>query len=351
MNIPLAASASASASATRHLPPPSPPPNRPPGPPTYATLTAWLHHLLPAAPTHVPLIYHAPRTRPRQRHPLPIITRIICSVTATEGIYPLLSQASGGGVAAVVLHRPWDLDRRRVLEQEPSTLVLASHERLDESLTTGHNVPLLQRLGVPGGAGVSAGGMVPIVGYKGDPDRKIGLVARLGEGADDDDDDDDDDAPHTLEEWTTKIHAEFDGMESIVPSTPAERATYPAPRYIACMNAFEPPVIDRALAAAQSLSPEPINPQEIIYLTGQPRALGTTHAAERRIPCLFTGHRRAEVWAINYLAGLLREEFEGVEVVVVDEEKEEEEMQRRKREARRGKISRGPGTPVDLVHM
>lgn len=277
--------------------------------PTHATLTACLHALLPAAPSHLPLIYHTPRT-----HHIPV-TRIILSITATPGIYPLLHPGT-----ALFLHRPWDLDRRRI---KASTLVLASHQRLDELLTTGYNVPLLTKLGIEAGvAGEQM--MAPIVGYKGDPERKIGLVARLpGQGL------------VSLGAWIDRIHDEFHGLEAVRPPTPVEQDTYPTPRYIACMNAFEPGVIDRALAAAQSLSPhQPIDPQQIIYLTGQARPLGTMYATERRIPCLFTGHRRAEVWAVNYLAGILRQEFEGVEVLVVDEESEEEEMQRRKRETR-----------------
>lgn len=302
MDIPCPARLAAAAAAASRQSHPSAPPRHL----THATLTAFLHTLLPAAPTHLPLIYHTPRT-----HHIPI-TRIVLSITATPGIYPLLHPGT-----ALFLHRPWDLDRRRM---KPSTLVLTSHQRLDELLTTGYNMPLLQRLGVQET-------MAPIVGYKGDPERKIGLVARLaGKGV-------------SLGDWIDRIHEEFHGLESVTRPTSEEQDTYPAPRYIACMNAFEPAVIDRALAAAQSLSPDQrIDPQQIIYLTGQPRPLGTTYAAERRIPCLFTGHRRAEVWAVNYLAGMLSEGFDGVEVLVVDEEWEEEDMQRRKREAR---IERG----------
>jgi hypothetical protein len=73
----------------------------------------------------------------------------------------------------------------------------------------------------------------------------------------------------------------------------------------------------------------------MVYLTGQSRPLGAAHAEELGMPVLFTGHRRAEVWAVNWLAGLVREVV-GLEVVVVDEEWEEEEMQRRKRELREG---------------
>lgn len=276
-------------------------PHGSPGHLTHATLAAFFNLLLPAASTHLPLLYHTPRqTKP--------ITRLILSVTATPGIYPLLSPTT-----ALFLHRPWDLDRRKM---KPSTLVLASHLRLDELLTTGYNQVLLRRFGC-------GEPMKGIEGYKGDPERKIGLVARLpGDLA--------------LEVWIRKIHEEFEGLESVVPETLVDQEAHPIPRFIACMNAFEPDTIDRALDAVRSLEisiQEPATPSEIIYLTGQPRPLGTTHVQQLGMPCIFTGHRRAEAWAVRYLAGMVQQGF-GIEVVVVDEEAEEEEMQRRKKEMR-----------------
>lgn len=259
-------------------------------------LVAFFSLLLPAAPTHLPLVYHTPR------HHAPV-TRLVLSVTATPGVYAHLSPTT-----ALFLHRPWDLDRRRL---SPSTLVLTSHQRLDELLTTGHNTPLLHRLGC-------TGAMVPIVGYKNDPTRKIGLVARLP-------------TDHTLEHWVRVIHDEFQGLDPTPDS--GEPIT---PAYIACMNAFEPDLIDRTLRAAADLSPaagEPVSPRQIIYLTGQPRAPGLVHARALGMPVLFTGHRRAELWAVRWLARRV-EEVLGLHAVVVDELEEEEEMQRRKREQR-----------------
>lgn len=261
----------------------------------HARLIRLFELLLPAAPTHLPLIYHTPR---RQAP----ITRLVLSVTATPGIYPLLTPTT-----ALFLHRPWDLERRRLTS---STLVLASHQRLDELLTTGHNTPLLCRLGC-------ADPMIPITGYKTDPDRKMGLVARLP-------------SAQPLGYWIQRITDEFHGLDSTAVPDPSI-----VPRYIACMNAFEPSLIDQSLTAAQSLAGEPIPPAQMVYLTGQSRPLGAAHAEKLGMPVLFTGHRRAEVWAVNWLAGLVREVV-GLEVVVVDEEWEEEEMQRRKRELREG---------------
>ncbi|KAJ9104401.1 hypothetical protein QFC20_004537 [Naganishia adeliensis] len=260
----------------------------------HARLIALFQLLLPAAPTHLPLIYHTPR---RQAP----INRLVLSVTAKSGIYSLLTPQT-----AVFLHRPWDLDRRRLT---PSTLVLTSHQRLDELLTTGHNTPLLHRLGC-------ADPMVPITGYKNDPERKMGLVARLPS------------SHQPLAHWIQRITSEFQGLESTAVQDPSV-----VPRFLACMNAFEPTLIDQSIAAAQSISSEPVSPAQLVYLTGQSRPLGATYAERLGMPVLCTGHRRAEVWAVNWLAQIAREVL-GWEVLVVDEEREEEEMQKRKREER-----------------
>ncbi|KAI5452301.1 hypothetical protein NCC49_000865 [Naganishia albida] len=265
---------------------------------SHARLNALFAALLPAGATHQPLIYHTPRRQTT-------INRLVLSVTATLGIYPHLNANT-----ALFLHRPWDLDRRRLTG---ATLVLTSHQRLDELLTTGHNTPLLRRLGC-------TGRMVPIAGYKHDPTRKMGLVARLPADGE------------TLSYWTQRITREFGALDDLSGVVVADGQ---APmRFIACMNAFEPGLIDQSLSAAQQLSPDPITPKEIIYLTGQSRPLGAAHADALGMPVLFAGHRRAEVWAINWLADIVRGVMPDVDVLVVDEEKEEEEMQRRKKEAR-----------------
>ena len=117
-------------------------------------LIHFLNELLPPAAEHLPLIYHTSRSRP-------LVTEVILSITPTQGPYAALKPSS-----AIFLHRPWGLDRSRLF---PSTVVLSSHQRLDELLTTGWNKALLSRVGV----------VEPysgIVGYKQDPERKMGLV-------------------------------------------------------------------------------------------------------------------------------------------------------------------------------
>ncbi|KAJ9102610.1 hypothetical protein QFC19_004719 [Naganishia cerealis] len=296
-------------------------------PVSHTALTAFFCSLLPPAPSHLPLVYHSPHRPP------PAITRVVLSITATPGVYPYLSSPT----TALFLHRPWSLDRRKLSR---STLVLASHQRLDELLTTGHNEVLMRRLGVQGE-------MVPIVGYKNDPERKMGLVGRLPVGytvqkdkntdTDADADADADDAAQadpSFDDWLRIIRNEFPHAESHLQGPPSngDPVTAPTPQYIACMNAFDPEIITRVIASASLLSPSAsspttsssiaFHPSQIIYLTGQSRPLALAHAQALGIRVVTTGHREAEAWAIRFLQGAVEREWRGmgIQVVVVDEE-------------------------------
>jgi hypothetical protein len=71
----------------------------------------------------------------------------------------------------------------------------------------------------------------------------------------------------------------------------------------------------------ESSAESEIDPKEILYITGEPRPLGSEHAKISGMPTIFIGHNRSEVWAINWLAEQARERLgPGMEVVVVDEE-------------------------------
>ena len=209
----------------------------------------------------------------------------------------------------------------------PSNLVLTSHQRLDELLTTGYNLALMDKLGLE-----VEPGRGELIGYKTDPERKMGIVARVPSVSDTNQD-------KSLLEWLEIIKNEFHGLEGTNFDDLADPATV-VPKYIACMNAFEPTIIDRLLSV---LSNHPVGPteppsiwkdtpldpnasteidsKEILYITGEPRPLGTDQAKSSGMPTIFIGHNRSEVWAINWLAGKARERLgAGMEVVVVDEE-------------------------------
>jgi hypothetical protein len=206
--------------------------------------------------------------------------------------------------------------------------VLTSHQRLDEILTTGYNLPLMEALGVDIEAGKGE-----IVGYKGDPERKMGIAGTIPQEL----------SRRSFREWKDKVSEQFEGLEGDNYQDLVDTPFFPEgmeriPKYIACMNAYEPTIINRLLSVLSStenrsevehdtplaVSPHenvPPTPSEILYITGEPRPLGSESAKTLGLPTLFVGHNRSEVWAIKYLAQKLREAFgDRLEVIVVDEE-------------------------------
>lgn len=252
-------------------------------------------------------------------------------MTPTEGVYAELTPRS-----AVFLHRPWGVERSRLGQ---GNLVLTSHQRLDEVLTTGYNLALMDSLGLGSGSGLRSGEeRGEIIGYKGDPERKMGVVVQVPEEL----------SGRTIEDWKKALSEQFDGLEGdnfsdlVSPTSPEGEKEddrpreLPRPRFIACMNAFEPVIMDRLFrvishptATAENPNDTPlystralqeIDPSEVFYITGEPRPLGTEKAKKIRLPTVFVGHNRSEVWAIRWLAEQAREKLgKGWEVVVVDE--------------------------------
>lgn len=178
------------------------------------------------------------------------------------------------------------------------TLVLASHTSFDESLTVGWNIALAGALGVD--VRVSE----CVQGYKGDADRKIGIVGPVGAGA------------GALEDV---LREQFGEVE--VRAGEAREV-----RVVAIMNAFTPGEIERVMEVAVRrgwiASREEEGGNQLLYLTGQPRESGMKAAEEFGIQVVCVGHRKAEDWGIRYMATRLREHFPGVDVKEVYEEEE-----------------------------
>lgn len=120
------------------------------------------------------------------------VSHITFSITPTPGVYTSLLALSPRSTAPVAfIHRPWSLERWKVPR---GTTVLSSHTGFDETLTVGWNVKLAGRLGVDVGEGrqerigdkESARGIeegwrcICLKGYKGDEERRIGLVGGFG---------------------------------------------------------------------------------------------------------------------------------------------------------------------------
>jgi len=160
--------------------------------------------------------------------------------------------------------------------------------------------------------------MRSVIGYKDDPERKMGLVGLV-------------DAPRRRRDWIELLRTEFCGLEGDLGFDDSERVV----SAIACMNAFEPDLLNRCLKAARGLvSPtadgtvRELDAGEVLCITGERRSLGEDAARQAGMPVLFVGHRRCELWAVRYLAELARRETPDMEIVVVNEEEHLEKRQR-----------------------
>lgn len=266
--------------------------------PTHAAVTRFIASLLPIKENDVPILYHVPRRR-RYDAELALIDRIVLSITPTPGVYSFVGNTENyhSPRTLVFLHRPWQLDRRAIREE---TLVLASHASFDEQLTTGWNPPLAMRLGM------ARENWFCVKGYKGDAERKIGIVGPTSTLRD------------TILE---RIQSEFGQTELIYEGQSHEI------RVVAIMNAFSEEEVLRVLQMAQehALLPDASSEargRHVLYLTGQPRESGMLAAVGLGLTVACVGHRPAEEWGIRFMAAAMRNAFPNV---IVEEVYEEEE--------------------------
>lgn len=313
--------------------------------PHYAPILDFFQSLLPPSPHHLALIYHTPRKSTRQSSSSsssPLFNQLVLAVTPTPDLYDHLD-----GKTILFLHRPWGLDRKRL--PTTATMVLTSHQRLDERLTTGYNIPLIEAL--CGGKKLDEDGMGKIIGYKGDSTRKMGIVVRLPEAS----------QHKTRDQWARVVKNEFNTTTTAQThggtnfDALSRHSQAKSIKYLACMNAYEPTIMERMLHTVNHAFPNPafpgdvplrrdsppscddsnsntdndnnnntdntdnttIDPAEILYITGEPKALGDQLAKQLDMPVVFVGHFEGEQWAIEYLAQRARDSglFQHVRVV------------------------------------
>ncbi|KAJ8113508.1 hypothetical protein OPT61_g4369 [Boeremia exigua] len=257
--------------------------------PTHAAVTRFVASLLPFKDNDVPLRYHVPRRR-RYDAELAFIDRIVLSITPTPGVYGFIGHAEVYRPLRTLcfLHRPWQLDRRAV---RGDTLVLSSHTSFDEHLTVGWNPPLAMRLGM------AEEDWFCVKGYKGDAERKIGIVGSVSLPR------------HTL---LDRIQSEFGQMELI------QHGQSDKIRVVAIMNAFNEEEVLRVLNMAQERALVPdasfeAQGRHVLYLTGQPRESGMLAATTLGLTVACVGHRTTEEWGIRFLAAALRTAFPDLE--------------------------------------
>ena len=169
---------------------------------------------------------------------------------------------------ALFLHRPWKL------RQVPEVGVLAYHYAFDERLTTGYNPLLADALGLSD---------LNVLGTK--EGRPLGMIG---------------DVPAvSLGDFRAQLEAEFGGLEGVYGAQTGEVSR-------ACVvGAMRPALVyEAAERGAQA------------YLTGQYRKGAAKAVAETGMSVLEIGHQRSEVWGLEMLAIVLREQFPGLEVIV-----------------------------------
>lgn len=266
--------------------------------PTHAAVTRFVASILPFKENDVPLIYHVPRRR-RYDAELAFLDRIVLSVTPTPGVYSYLGHTDSYHPPRTLcfLHRPWQLDRRTV---RGDTLVLSSHTSFDENLTVGWNPPLAMRLGM------EEEDWFCVKGYKGDAERKIGIVGSVSTSR------------HTI---LDRIQTEF-GQTELVKEGQSDEI-----RVVAIMNAFNEEEVLRVLDMAQERALVPdasfaARGRHVLYLTGQPRESGMLAATALGLTVACVGHRTTEEWGIRFMATAMRTAFPNVTVEEVYEEEE-----------------------------
>ncbi|OJD37528.1 ngg1p interacting factor 3 nif3 [Diplodia corticola] len=273
------------------------------GPPSHASVTQFLSSLLPPAANDVNFLYHTPR-HPAYDPSRTVVSRVVLSIAPTPGVYAALNTASSSTPPLCVLHRPWQLDRRAVPK---GTLVIASHTSLDMYLTVGWNITLAGRLGL------HIPSAVCIQGYKGDPQRRIGIVAKVRPGV-----------TPSLGSLTDAVRREFAGAGDLHLPAGAALGSDSRIAVVAIMNAFHPDEINRVVHAAKEAKwiGENDDASNVLYLTGAARDYGLEAAAAASMPAICVGHRSCEEWGVRFLAETLKEQWPELSVEEVLEEEE-----------------------------
>lgn len=175
---------------------------------------------------------------------------------------------------ALFLHRPWKLQQGEL----PDDIgIMAHHLAFDEHLTLGFNVRLAAALRMEG---------LQVLGDKGG--RPLGMLGDV--------------PPQSFEAWRQQCEQVFGGLEDVIAGGPEEITT------IAVVGAMNDALVREAAQRGAGL-----------YVTGQLRQPGLAAVRETGVGVLAVGHRRSEQWGLRALAGVLRERWHNVVVIVSSE--------------------------------
>ena len=175
------------------------------------------------------------------------------------------------GLDALFLHRPWKLGP----DQLPAdTGVLAYHLPFDEHLSIGFNPRLAQVLGI-----------AAIERFGEREGRPLGMIGRA--------------EPRSFIGWCDYVEQVFGGREK------------------ACACARDG-VARLAVVGAMTdgLIRDAAEREAELYITGEWRQAARHAVQETEIGVIAVGHRRCEWWGLRALAGVVRERWSGVAVVL-----------------------------------
>lgn len=174
-------------------------------------------------------------------------------------------------IDALFLHRPWPLDEQSLPEHMG---IVSSHRGFDERLTLGFNPRLAEALGMTA---------ISVLGKKeGRPCGMIGTVR--------------------MQSVTGYFHAVrhvFGGYEE------AHTCEQDCVTRVAVIGAMNKSLVHQASERGAS-----------VYITGEYRQPGRIGVLETGIGVVIVGHRRSEEWGMRALAGVLRERWAGLEVIL-----------------------------------
>ena len=248
-------------------------------PPTLADLEAFLAAALHTAafPADDPHGLWRPPTAPT--HPPRPVARLGLALEPWPGLPAWVARERPD---ALWLHRPWRLAELSPPLPDPLG-ILAHHLAFDERLTTGLNPRLADALGFTAAP-------EPFGEKDGRPLGMIGPVAiPAGTG------------------WETvarRVGEVFGGLDDPTPPDPAA-AVPDGPLVIAVVGAMTDALV-RAAAARGVRA----------YVTGQWRQPAAAAVRETGLGILPVGHARTERWGLRALAGMLRERWAGLEILL-----------------------------------
>ncbi|MBA3441399.1 MAG: Nif3-like dinuclear metal center hexameric protein [Pyrinomonadaceae bacterium] len=172
---------------------------------------------------------------------------------------------------ALFLHRPWQLDPQQLAGDVG---VVAYHHAFDERLTLGWNLRLAEAMELS---------QVEVLGHK--DDRPLGMIGEV--------------RAQSFATFRLRIAQTFGGEEQTRLYDKGEITR------VAVVGAMTELLVGEAWHRGAQ-----------VYVTGQWRKPAGRAVAENGIGVIVVGHRRSEEWGLRALAGVIRERWAEVEVVL-----------------------------------